>query len=120
MCFVYFVVIMMRSRFWLEGKDEAAAVGEIEADARVWGEVGDGFADDAIGLRRWCIFRMGIARHFARIREGAAVRRQKKPHVLEADSERSGGSCQAADCWRVTIKSDGKYEEVVWQTTEGS
>ena len=103
----------------MERNDEAAVVGEVEADAGVWGEAGDGFADDTIGLRRWCIFRMGIARHFARVRECAAVWRQKEPHVLETDSERGGGSCQPADRWRVTIKAGGKYEEVVRQPAEG-
>ena len=54
-CFVYFVVIMMRSRFWMEGKDETAVVGEVEADARVWGEIRYRFADYAVGFRRWRI-----------------------------------------------------------------
>ena len=103
----------------MEGEDEAAAVGEIKADAGVWGEAGDGFADDAIGLRRWCIFRMGIARHFARVREGATVRRQEEPHVLEADGESGGGSRQAADGRRVSVKTDCKDQKVVRQTAEG-
>ena len=99
----------------MERKDEAAVVGEVEADARVGGEIRYRFAEDTIGLRRWRIFRVGIAGHFARVREGAAVRRQKKPHVLEADSERGGGSCQAADGRRVGVYADGKDQEVVRQ-----
>ena len=102
----------------MEGEDESAVVGEVEADARVWGEIRYRFADYAVGFRRWRIFRVGIARNFARVRECAAVRRQKEPHVLEADSERSGGSCQAADCRRFTIKADGKYEEVARQPAQ--
>ena len=36
-CFVYSVVVMIRSRFWMERKDETAVVGEVEADAGVRG-----------------------------------------------------------------------------------
>ncbi len=89
--------------FWMEGEDEAAAVGEVEADARVWGEARDGFVNDAVGFHRWRIFRMWIARNSARIREGAAVRRQEEPHVLEADGESGGGSRQAADGRRAAV-----------------
>jgi hypothetical protein len=40
----------------MEGKDEAAVVGEVEADARVWGKMSYRFADYAVGFRRWRIF----------------------------------------------------------------
>ena len=78
------------------------------------------FADDAIGFRRWRIFRVGIARNFARVREGSAIRRQEEPHVLEADGERGWGATETADGGDNPFKADGKDEEVVGQSTQGS
>ena len=87
----------------MEGEDETAAVSEVEADARVGGEAGDRFADDAFGLRRGRILGVLIARHVAGIGKRTVVGGEQLPHVLEADGEGGSGNCQAADRRRVSI-----------------
>lgn len=104
----------------MEGEYKSAAVGEVEADADVWGEVGDGFADDTLGLRRRLILGMGIASHFARVGKRAVAGGQKPPHVLEADREGGSGAAKAADGGDRPFQADGEDEEVVGHAAQWS
>ena len=104
----------------MESEDEAAAVGEIEADADVGGEVGDGFAHCVIGLCRLRILGMWIARHFARVGKRAAAGGQDPPYVLEPDREGGGGAAKAADGGDRPFQTYGEDEEVVGHATQWS
>lgn len=92
----------------MECEHESAVVREIKADACVRREVGEGFSDDALRLRRGVVLGVWVSRDGARIGKRAAAGWQKTPHVLESYREGSCGAGEAADCGDNPFKSDGK------------